>query len=68
MKTHGIDAAAARQGFVDLDLCCVSCGVVFTWFAGEQLFFQEKNLRAPRRCKPCRTRQSVAPLAERRTG
>ena len=35
-------------------LTCASCGELFDWESGEQKFFKEKNLSAPRRCKPCR--------------
>jgi len=42
--------------FLDKTLTCRECGLPFTWTAGEQLFFREKELiNIPGRCNACRT-------------
>jgi hypothetical protein len=61
----GSQATAEAQGLVDVTLVCCRCGGSFWWTAGEQLFYQEKNLRAPRRCALCRRVNKIKPLAER---
>lgn len=33
---------------------CVDCGRTFCWSAGEQQYYQERGLSAPKRCKECR--------------
>lgn len=63
-RGFGTQAAGERAGFTDLEMTCCACGTVFAWSAGEQLFFSEHNLSAPRRCKPCR-KTRIAPLSER---
>lgn len=42
--------------FLDKTLTCRECGLPFTWTAGEQQFFREKELiNIPARCNGCRT-------------
>lgn len=41
----------------DLTLKCADCGKAFTFTTGEQKFFAEKGLSAPKRCKTCRARK-----------
>ena len=42
--------------FQDKTLTCKECGKDFTWTAGEQQFYQEKQLQnPPARCKDCRS-------------
>lgn len=42
--------------FQDKTLTCRECGKPFTWTAGEQHFFREKELiNIPARCNPCRS-------------
>lgn len=36
-------------------LTCASCSRRFTWSAGEQQFYRERGLHAPRRCLDCRS-------------
>ena len=36
---------------------CVDCGRTFTWSHGEQRFYKERGLTAPKRCKDCRARR-----------
>jgi CxxC-x17-CxxC domain-containing protein len=41
--------------YEDLSIKCIDCRKVFTWTAGEQIFFYQKNLtNPPKRCKPCK--------------
>lgn len=43
------------MNFVDRILKCAECGKEFTFTAGEQLFFQDKQFKHdPRRCKLCK--------------
>jgi CxxC-x17-CxxC domain-containing protein len=45
--------------FQDKLLTCVDCGTEFTWTAGEQLFFADKNFKnEPKRCKPCKMKRA----------
>jgi hypothetical protein len=39
---------------VEKTILCRDCGVGFIWTPGEQRFFQERGLAAPRRCAACR--------------
>ena len=41
----------------DQNLQCIDCGTKFVWTVGEQDFFKTKELRSPRRCKPCRIKK-----------
>ncbi len=38
----------------DQQISCADCGRRFVWSAGEQQFFRERGLQAPRRCRDCR--------------
>lgn len=38
----------------DITLTCVDCNSEFLYTAGEQKYFEEKGLYAPKRCHPCR--------------
>lgn len=38
----------------DQSITCTACGQRFTWSAGEQQFYRERGLQAPRRCPDCR--------------
>ncbi len=40
--------------FTDKTITCKDCGKEFTFTAGEQKFFAEKNFSEPVRCKECR--------------
>jgi len=40
--------------FRDQTIACAGCGQPFLWTAEQQEFYQEKQLSAPKRCKPCR--------------
>ena len=47
--------------FLDRILSCVDCGAEFTWTAGEQLFFADKNFKnEPKRCKSCKAKRATA--------
>jgi CxxC-x17-CxxC domain-containing protein len=44
--------------FFDKTLKCADCGNDFTFTAGEQLFFHERNFtNDPKRCKPCKSKR-----------
>jgi CxxC-x17-CxxC domain-containing protein len=48
--------------FTDKRVRCIDCGEWFTWTAGEQAFFAEKELHhEPRRCRACKGRDSGRP-------
>jgi CxxC-x17-CxxC domain-containing protein len=57
--------------FVDRVLKCVDCGAEFTFTAGEQLFFAEKQFRNdPKHCKQCKAKRGKSgarPRPETRT-
>ena len=41
--------------FQDISIHCTDCSAPFTWTAGEQAFFVQKELsNPPKRCKPCK--------------
>ena len=45
--------------FQDKSLTCVDCGEDFTWTAGEQLFFADKQFKnEPKRCKACKAKRA----------
>ena len=55
--------------FQDKMLKCIDCGAEFTFTAGEQLFFHDKQFRnEPKRCKACKTKRlsvlGAAPVAQ----
>lgn len=44
--------------FVDRDVLCLSCGVMFVFSAGEQQFFHEKGfVNEPKHCKQCKAKR-----------
>lgn len=48
-------STVAEMEFSDLPILCIDCNHDFTWTAGEQVFFREKNLlNPPKRCKDCK--------------
>jgi CxxC-x17-CxxC domain-containing protein len=50
--------------FQDKVLTCMDCGGQFTFTAGEQLFFHDKQFKnEPKRCKSCKSRR-VAVLSD----
>jgi CxxC-x17-CxxC domain-containing protein len=49
--------------FQDRALRCVDCGAEFTWTAGEQQFFADKNFKnEPKRCKGCKGKRASRPM------
>lgn len=40
--------------YTDQEIKCKDCKTDFTFTAGEQQFFAERQLNSPVRCKPCR--------------
>lgn len=57
-----------KPGFEDRTLTCEDCGEDFTFATGEQIFFWDKGLSEPKRCKPCRMqrRRSIVNIEEGR--
>src|SRR5436190_9175218 len=54
IQTAGL-AAVAEPELSDMPIVCIDCAQEFTWTAGEQLFYREKNLlNPPKRCKECK--------------
>lgn len=46
--------------FQDKTLTCVDCGCEFTFTAGEQKFYREKELdNEPKRCRECRDKKKA---------
>jgi uncharacterized membrane protein YsdA (DUF1294 family) len=45
----------------DETIICVECGRPFTWSYGEQRFYSERGLHAPKRCQACRTQGDRVP-------
>lgn len=46
--------------FQDKSLKCVDCGSEFTFTAGEQLFFHDKQFKnEPKRCKACKAKRAT---------
>jgi CxxC-x17-CxxC domain-containing protein len=44
--------------FQDRVLKCIDCGADFTFTAGEQLFFHDKQFKnEPKRCKACKSKR-----------
>jgi CxxC-x17-CxxC domain-containing protein len=44
--------------FQDKVLTCIDCGAQFTFTAGEQLFFYDKQFKnEPKRCKSCKSKR-----------
>ena len=46
--------ALDKPTFEDKTLICADCGQEFIYTVGEQIFFSDKGLAEPKRCKPCR--------------
>lgn len=48
-------SSTGESEFEDKSILCIDCNTYFTWTAGEQLFFRDKNLQnPPKRCKECK--------------
>jgi CxxC-x17-CxxC domain-containing protein len=46
----------------DKTLVCIECHQTFSWSAGEQLFYADKNFKnEPKRCKACKTKRHARP-------
>jgi len=52
--------------FSDRDVLCVTCGAMFVFSAGEQLFFQEKGfINEPKHCKQCKAKGELLKTGKR---
>lgn len=53
------------MAFQDRTLTCVDCGATFTWTAGEQAFYADKQFtNEPKRCRACKSRRSQRRTSE----
>ena len=51
----GLAVSEGNAEFDDLTINCIDCAGQFTWTAGEQAFFRDKQLQnPPKRCKQCK--------------
>lgn len=44
----------------DIILTCLGCRTNFIWSEGEQQYFEDRGLKEPKHCKPCRYKRRVA--------
>ena len=52
------EGSISSMEFRDKQLQCMDCGADFTFTAGEQSFFQDKQFKnPPKRCKTCKTKR-----------
>lgn len=49
-------------------LTCVGCGSEFIWTAGDIDFYIQRDLKPPKRCKPCRYAKQQARAAAHAEG
>jgi CxxC-x17-CxxC domain-containing protein len=57
LATAGIREPSSME-FQDKVLTCIDCGALFTFTAGEQLFFYDKQFKnEPKRCKSCKSKR-----------
>jgi CxxC-x17-CxxC domain-containing protein len=57
MNSEGIvnHKAVVSEPLEDKSIKCIDCSQEFTWTAGEQTFFRDKQLQnPPKRCKECK--------------
>ena len=48
-----------EQPLADTEIRCIDCFQFFTWTAGEQAFYRDKDLHnPPKRCKPCKKKKN----------
>lgn len=52
--------------YVDQDKTCQECTRSFSFSAGEQKFFAERNFTPPSRCKACRDKRKASQPREQR--
>ena len=51
---------ALSQTAGDLAIACRDCTRTFVWTAGEQAYYRERELHAPKRCPACRGARNAA--------
>jgi hypothetical protein len=44
---------AAMSEYIAQEIVCCNCGAEFIWTAGQQAFYQGRNLSKPKRCRDC---------------
>lgn len=53
------------MAFQDRTLTCVECGASFTWTAGEQSFYADKQFtNEPKRCRACKGKRNQRRTSE----
>jgi hypothetical protein len=62
------DVVINKPNFEDRTLTCADCGEDFIFTVGEQVFFWDKGLSEPKRCKQCRMirKRSIVNIEEER--
>ena len=50
--------------YTDKDITCKGCKQPFTFTAGEQAFYAERQFSDPVRCKPCREQRKAQKEAD----
>lgn len=53
-KTFTVEKSYVKRNFKKIWICCCDCQESFEFTAGEQNYYLEHHLAAPRRCKRCR--------------
>jgi hypothetical protein len=43
----------------DQELECIDCKAAFTFTEADQLFYKERDFKAPKRCKMCRAKKKI---------
>lgn len=57
---EGYDLAGAIREFNKTLMKCKECGKYFELTWSEKLFFEQKGLSIPKRCRPCRAKRKKA--------
>lgn len=52
--TNSVPPESSMEEFKPMDIICLDCKARFTWTAGEQKYYKDRGLAAPRRCSKCR--------------
>ena len=55
MLTDGLDQ---DRDAADCLIVCAGCGAQFIFSVGEQVFYADKNLVPPKRCRSCRAQRA----------
>lgn len=56
---NGFRFPEEESSYEDRQIGCVDCHRDFTFTAGEQRYFAERQLQDPKRCPPCRAAKKL---------